>query len=893
MVVRIIAASMFLFFISFPVSPCYPEQTVIRFTLDYQTIHGGLKVPAVSVADGTPRLGLALAGGGAKAAAAVGVLKVLEQEGIPVAAVAGTSMGAAVGGLFAAGYRGAEIERIFLANDWNDIFNDKPARSFLTQEQKEAGSKHLLEFTFREGRFIPPYGLTAGQKLTNLLVARTLAASFEADLDFNRLKVPFRAIATDIETGEAVVLDSGLLHDAVRASTAIPLVFQPVEVRGRLLVDGGLVNNLPVDVARSLASDVVIAVDASAKLEKKERLVSIVEIMSQSISLQVRRESERQAARADLLILPDTSEFSFTDFPAMKSIINRGEDAARAALPRIRELMKPKKPIAGDGERYHITSLSVRGNNAVSDVTLRLALAPVLSPREATGPEIRKTLAGVYRLGHFSDVSLSLQKEGAGHLALLTVKENPLITAITVTGNTVIPKASFLSALDWQLGKPLNATRAAAELDKIVETYRNAGYLLARVERTQIKEDGTLELVLYEGRVDSIMLTGHTKTSRYLIRRETLTRAGKPLNFEDAAYDIQHLYALDYFESLSVDAARSGQGGLDLTLKIKEKPANRIRLGLRYDLEDHFTGLTDLMVDNVGGRGVKVFLNTRYGNYTDATFGYRSPVVLRTNFLHTIDAFYRDRNYFIYENKHKVQELDITRKGAEVAFGYQWFRFGDTYLRYRFVSDTATELLGAAPPEEEARIGTWAFLSTVDTRDSSTFPHQGTLFKFSYETADPAYGGNAEYRKTSLHAQAFVPAGERHTVMLEAAGGAGSGNIPYEEKYGIGGADYLISMPLLGYQRREFTGDNLLSFSAAYRFRILDYQLSLLKAVYLNLAYQAGNVWNTRDQMSFHDLRTGAGIGLHADTIVGPAKLDFARGEERRYALYFSAGFDF
>lgn len=892
MVSRFVAL-LFLFFISSLASPCYSDQAAVRFTLDYQTIHGGIKVPALPAAEGTPRLGLALAGGGAKAAASIGILKVLEQEGIPVAALAGTSMGAAVGGLLAAGYRASEIEEIFLANDWNDIFNDKPARSFLTQEQKEGGSKHLLEFTFRQGRFIPPYGLTAGQKLTNLLISRTLAASFEADLDFDRLKVPFRAVATDIETGEMVALDRGLLHDAVRASTAIPLVFQPVEIEGRLLVDGGLVNNLPVDVARSLGSDVVIAVDASAKLEKKERLASLVEIMSQSISLQVRRETERQAAHADLVILPDTSQFSFTDFPFMKDIISRGEEAGRAALPRIRELMKPGKRIAPATERYRITSLTVRGNNAVSDVTIRLATAPVLWPREATASEIRKNLADVYRLGHFSDVSLSLEREGAGHRALLMVTENPLITSVTVTGNTIIPTAAFLSALDWQIGKPLNAMRTATELDAIVASYRKSGYLLARVERTQVKENGTLELVMYEGRVDSISVSAKTKISRNLIRRETLTRSGQPLNFNTAAYDVQRLYALDYFEAISVDMKKNREGGIDITLRVKEKPTNKIRFGLRYDLEDRFTGLTDVLVDNVGGRGVKLFLNTRYGNYTDLTAGYRSPVVLRANFLHTVDAFYRDRNYVLYENKHKVQELNIVRRGAEVAFGYQWFRFGDTYLRYRFVSDATTGILGAAPTEETARIGTWAFLSTVDTRDSATFPHRGTLFKFSYEAAAPAYGGNAEYRKTSLHGQAFMPVGERHTAVLEAAGGAGSGNIPYEEKYGIGGADYIVGMPLLGYQRREFTGDNLLSFSAVYRFRVLDYQLSLLKAVYLNLAYQAGNVWNTRDEMSFHDMRAGAGIGLHADTIIGPVKLDFARGEQHRYAVYFSAGLHF
>jgi NTE family protein len=870
-----------------------PAQAPVEFKLSYKIVHGGLAVAFDPQEQHLPRLGLALAGGGAKAAASVGVLKVLDREGISVAAIAGTSMGAAIGGLFAAGYGPGEIEEIFLANDWNDIFNDKPARAFLTQEQKEAGSRHLLEFTFRDGRFMPPSGLTAGQKLTNLLVSKTLAASFEADFDFSRLIVPFRAIATDIETGDMVVLDRGLLHDAIRASTAIPLVFQPVEIQGRLLVDGGLVNNLPVDVVRSLGVDVVIAVDSSAKLEKKDRLVSLVEIMSQSISLQVRRESERQSALADLVIMPDTSDYSFTDFPSMRGIIRKGEEAARAALPRIRELMKAGDLPAAAAGRFRITSLVVRGNEKVSDASIRFAMTQVLAPREASGPDIRKALNEVYGLGHFSDVVLSLETEGTGHRAVLTVVENPVVTSVAVSGNTVISSNEVLSALDWQPGSLLNTTRLAADLDKIIARYWSRGCLLARVQRTAVTPEGILQITFYEGRVDSISVTGKSRISRTLIQRETITRAGKPLNFDTAAYDIQHLYALDYFEGLAVDMKKSPQGGVDLTLKIKEKPTNKIRLGLRYDLDDTFTGLTDIMVDNVGGRGVKLFLNTRYGNYTDITAGYRSPVVLRRNFLHTLSAFYRDRNYFLYEDKHRVREIEITREGVEFAFGYQWFRFGDTYLRYRFASDTTTEILGMSPPKESARIGSWAFLSTIDTRDSSAFPHAGSLFRFVYETAAPAYGGNSKYRKTFLSGEQCIPLGYRQTVTLEAAGGLGSGRIPYEEQYGIGGADHLISMPLLGYERREFTGDNLLALSAAYRLRVLDYQLSLVKAVYLNLAYQAANVWNTRDAMAFNELRQGGGIGLHADTIIGPVRLDFGRGEQNRYAVYFSAGFDF
>jgi NTE family protein len=860
----------------------------LAFRINYATVHGGLKVASDRYTEDMPRLGLAFAGGGAKAAAAVGVLTVLKREGIPVSCVAGTSMGAGVGGMFAAGYSPEEIEKIFLVNDWNDIFNDTPSRAFLTQEQKEAGSRYLLEFTFRDGMFKLPSGLTAGQKLMNLVALKTLAASFEADLNFDRLPIPFRAVATDIETGKAVILSHGLLHEAIRASMAIPLVFQPVEIDGKLLVDGGLVNNLPVDVVKAMGSDVVIAVDSSSQPDDRQKLTSLFEIMNQSISMPIRKESDRQAALADLVIVPDTTAFSFTEFPAMKQIIAQGEAAAQAALPRIRELMKPKQAQAVSDHNFRITSLEIRGNNIVSESRLRLAMAMALSLRD-----VRKTLAQVYGLGPFSEVMLTLEREGPGYRAVLFVTENAPVKSIVVTGNTIVPTGDIMAALSWQMNHPLDNTRLAGSLDRIVGRYRDQGYLLARVERTSLKPDGTLELAFYEGRVDSITLAGHTKTSRYLIRRETQTRIGQPLNFEVAAHDVQRLYALDYFETIGVDMTKSPQGGIDMTIRIKEKPANRIRFGLRYDLEDSFTGLTDIVVDNVGGRGVKIFLNTRYGNYTDIALGYRSPVVLRTYFQHTVDYLYQKRSYFIYEDKHKIKELQITRAGGEFAFGYQWFRFGDTYLRYRYATDKTEEIFGFNPARHTEHVGSIALQSTMDNRDKSEFPHTGILFKGSYETARPEYGSSNAFTKTTGYVQGNIPLAERHTLAMEGSFGIGSGLIPYIDQYGIGGADYLLGIPLFGYQRREFTGSDELGFGLAYRWKIKDYQLSAIKALYLNLAGQAANVWNRRENISANNLRNGAGIGLHADTLIGPVRLDFGMGEQSRYEVYFSAGFDF
>jgi NTE family protein len=821
------------------------------------------------------------------------VLNVLLREGIPVDAIAGTSMGAGIGGLYAAGYSPDEIEDIFLTNDWNDIFKDTPPRAFLTQQQKEAGSRHLLEFTFVGGSIVPPSGLTAGQKLTNLLAGRTLAATFEANMNFDRLRIPFRAVATDIETGEAIPIARGLLHDAMRASAAIPVVFQPVEIEGRILVDGGMSNNLPVEIVRSMGMDVVIAVDPSSRLESKDKLDSVVSIFNQAISLQVRRETERQRKLADLLIVPNTDDYAFTDFPAMAEIIRKGEEAAREALPRIRELITPKQPSPW-APRFRITDLTVRGAVTVDETEMRQTFAPLLSPREATEQDLRAAMAEIFAAGPFAELVLELTADRDAFHAALTVRENPVVTDISISGNTLVPSAEIRELLAWQLGRPLNGARLSSELEKLTKRLRSRGYLLFRVDRAALTEDGhTLGIVISEGMVDSISYRGKTRTRRSLIQRETITRAGAPLNFLAAADDLQHLYALDYFESIDADMERSPRGGVDIRLKIKEKPTNRIRLGLRYDLEDSFTALTDIVVDNITGRGIKAYLYTRYGNYTDVTLGYTSPVFIRSNFLHTVQAFFRQRDYLLYVNSHQAADLDISRTGIDFAFGYQWFRFGDTYLRYRFVSDRTRNAIPAAPFENPTRISSLAFLSTLDTRDHDTFPRSGVLFKGSYEAASQSYGGAIDFRKTVLAGQMVLPLGKRHTLAFDASAGLGSGELPYQEQFGIGGADSLLGTPLPGYHRREFVGANELGASATYRWMMAEYQLKAVKAVYLVLSGGAANVWDRRDDLSPRDLRKGAGIGLHADTLIGPVRLDLGAGEDNRYLVYFSAGFDF
>lgn len=868
-----------------------PPGAYRRFTVPAPA--GDREVPPTETGR-APRVGLALAGGGAKASASVGVLKVLREAGISVEAIAGTSMGALVGGLAAAGHAPDEIERIFLENDWNDLFTDTPSRMFLTQEQKEAGSHHLLQFNFIGGRFIPPSGLTAGQKLANLLTAHTLAASFQAGFDFDRLPIRFRAVATDLETGNAVAVGHGLLQDAMRASAAVPVLFPPVEIDGRTLVDGGLANNLPVDVVRAMGVDLVIAVDPSSKLAQQERLTNLMEVMDQSIAIPVRRETERQARLADVVIIPDTNAFAFSDFARMDGIIRAGEAAARAALPAVRKAIDAKaaeRPM----ERYRITSLSVTGTVCAPGSVTWHVCETLLVSAGVTSADITRALEAMYDSGLFAELSLDLVRKGPVFTAVLTTRDNPVVEAVRISGNAMVSAAEVMDALTDQLGRTYNARDVARSLDRIVKRYQDQGYLLVRVASVHLEADRkTLAVVLNEGRVDAIWVEGQEQTQPSLIWREVGTEVGQPLNFRTLERDIQHLYGMNLFASLNLRVEPSDEGGAIVTFKVREKPRSTVRLGLRYDLDDAFTGLTDVIVENLWGRGVRFFITTRYGNYTDLAAGYYSPVLLDAYFVHSIQAFYRNRTYFLYDDlQHPTASFEMHQAGIDFAFGYQWFRFGDTYLRYRYESVRPNAIYGVTPWTQPATVSSLAFLSTIDTRDHEYFPRRGVLVKGSYETASDSFGGNTSFRKLALSGQAALTFAERHTAVVAFTAGLGSGQLPYPELFGVGGADWMLGFPLLGYERREIVGSQTLGASVGYRWAVAEYQLAAVRAVYLNLSAGAANAWDKRSDMSLQDLRNGTGIGLHADTIVGPFRLDFGTGRDRRYVVYFSAGFDF
>src|SRR6516165_6439496 len=275
-----------------------------------------------------PRVGLVLSGGGARGTAHIGVLKVLEQMHVPVDAIAGTSMGAVVGGLYASGLSARDIEKVMTSINWQDAFRDRPPREDLDLRRKEEDETFLVKYHFglRDGRLALPKGLIQGQKLTETLRRLTLPVARISNLD--DLPTPFRAVATDLENGDSVVIGSGDLTSAMRASLSAPGVFAPVERDGKLLVDGGIADNVPVDIARSMGVDLLIVVDVGSTLLPRKELTSAPVISNHMLAILINRNAQAQLASLgdkDVLITPILGDASAFDFGSVARVISVGE----------------------------------------------------------------------------------------------------------------------------------------------------------------------------------------------------------------------------------------------------------------------------------------------------------------------------------------------------------------------------------------------------------------------------------------------------------------------------------------------------------------------------------------------------------------------------------------
>lgn len=368
-----------------------------------------------------PRVCLVLSGGGARGAAHVGVLKVLEEYRVPIDCIAGTSMGSLVGAAYASGTSIPDMERLLAALNTNNLFQDEPPRDELHIRRKQEDRSLLFSPELGLGSIggdMLPKGLVTGVQLESVL--REISAP--GYREFDELPIPFRAVATDLVTGKAVVFDKGELASVMRSSMSVPVAIAPVEVEGKLLVDGMLVNNLPVDVGRAMGADVIIAVNVGTPLMKREQLGSILGVAGQMISILTEQNVQASLASLqtdDILITPELGDFSTGDFDHLPSTVPIGEAAARKVAAQLSKLSLPPEQYAA--YRKNLRSMLAQDLRPVDKVRFEnlkhvnpvyaQSLMNTQPGKEIDQEELDKDMRRIYGTGDFEHVNYRILDE--------------------------------------------------------------------------------------------------------------------------------------------------------------------------------------------------------------------------------------------------------------------------------------------------------------------------------------------------------------------------------------------------------------------------------------------------------------------------------------------------
>lgn len=385
-----------------------------------------------------PRIALVLSGGGAKGSAHIGILKVLEEKRIPVDIIVGTSMGSYVAGMYAMGLSAEEVERTTLAIDWNKGYQDKVGRDELSLRKKQQSEKYQLRTDIGvNGDAVQfPDGFFQGQSMASLL--RHATSNLPAQKSFDDLPIPYRAVATDMETVTPFVLEGGSLAKAMQASMSIPGALKPVEWEGHILADGGTVNNMPVDVAKGMGADVVIAVDIGARLRTRESLKSGLAMIDQLTTYMTQVGTDKQRALLgpqDILLTPEFGNMGIADFSLMPEGIKQGEAVANRAAAQLDALsLSPREyavyrnqKLSRRAERsgqpaYYIDKVEILNKSRLSDETVR-AMLKVKPDKIQTNESLEAGIRRLYALESFDRITYEVEERDGENVLVVDASE--------------------------------------------------------------------------------------------------------------------------------------------------------------------------------------------------------------------------------------------------------------------------------------------------------------------------------------------------------------------------------------------------------------------------------------------------------------------------------------
>jgi NTE family protein len=838
-----------------------------------------------------PRIGLVLSGGGARGIAHIGVIKALEKHKIPIDLIVGSSMGSVIGGLYAAGYSTDQLERIMHEINWKNLFRDTPKRESMFLGQKVESDRFLLNIRFEGFRPYIPTSLSPGQNVLSLLSNKLFHINFQTSYDFDNLKIPFRALATDIVSGKSVVLSKGDLAEAINASIAIPLLFSAVEWQDMLLADGGLLSNLPVDVAKSCGMDIVIAIDITSPLRAKDELRAPWEMIDQITTIMIKPLHELQLKSADIVVKPDLEDIGSNDFEKIDSMINKGQKAVDEVLNQILQLIESKKTKIYE-EEFIITEFEMNDSTNLNELIREQGLY-AYSNKKLTLSMIQHDVDNILAKGIYHQVKVRREINISDTILYYDLQINDRLKSFTFHGNSKFSDSLLLKQIKHPFNTYLDYNLIKSDINRIRELYVKKGYALINFASLEFKgEEGLLDVEINEGIIDSIGIEGNRLTDKMVITREIPFSAGQVFNSFLVRKGIENIYNTQLFEKVNIYLKKIESRNV-LVIKVKEKKYTIIRLGGKIDLERTAQSYFELANENIFGTANKISLLSCLGEKDRmASFSFRSDRIFRSYSTFGIRAYYDWKNNPLFSNEEKIASYNEERRGGRIFFGQQMKKLGQMAVEFRIENvKVVTRMENGSDTrynfKQNSEIRTFIIRSITDKRDRIAFTQKGIYNVWYWESGNESvFNAQEKFVKYFIDLEGYYSYASTYTFHIKVNLGVADKTLPFSEYFRVGGLDNFIGM-----HDYEYFGKQIFLTNLAYRYRL---PFNLLSDTYITLRYDIGSIWDNPDLvMRKIDLFHGIGAILGIKTIFGPLIIGYGHLNKGRGVLYLSLGYNF
>jgi NTE family protein len=830
---------------------------------------------------GAPRVALALSGGGARGLAQIGVLHALEDAGISIDLVCGVSMGAIVGGLYASGIAPDSLEKLVRVVQWSALLQNSPPRAGLLLSQKDKSANWFVSIPMRNFRPQWPTGATTGQTIYNYISNLTQGATYRCASDFDRLPVRYRAVATELVSGQRIVFASGELAFAIRAAMAFPLAVTPLRHDTLLYADGGLVDPLPVALAHELSTCPVLAINTASGLAHMSELDNPYAVANQATTVMTASLLNQSLAAADYICAPEVEGVGNISFDAVDTLIASGYAAGRKIATQIWEDHRRNAGLS-DPTDSSTSALVLAGEHLVPGDGPPSLVALLASGKPVNRMDAIDTLEAAIDSGWFDSASVSQRESNPEHerLWVLDGIRPPVLRDTRFKTTHVFADSTLQRVLALPTGVRHGTPQVAEGLRRIVAFYAGHDYTLTDIAVTAIDSEGVLSVEIDEASLARVELEGNRRVKNWVVLRSFPLKKGSPYNSRLVERGLTDLHATGLFEQVTTEVVRTDQGPV-LRLRVTEKTTDAIRLGFHHDLEYQSEGFIEWANINMFGLGNELTLHAQHAPRRDWFFvRARADRIFRTYLTSAATGYWHRHERHQWKKHAQYASFTTERLGMEFFFGQNISRTA------QLAASVDVARIHHAESEDSSAITTsltrLTLFAKVDDLDDAEFPTHGHRLLARLQWADRLFGGRDIFRAFDGDGLWVIPVHNRLTCEVAARFATAERSLPRYEQFSLGGR-----RSFMGLNDDELLGDRLFRGSLGARYRFFSHS-------YITLRTDLGAVWGHRARIDLsRDLRIGFGGGLAFNTPLGPLEILGGVTDRHEAQFYFNLGNDF